>query len=271
MSMWRTIAGLFGLVSDRPSAPDLPTGTYWHDPDTGKTWGTDEAQWHPMAVMHLIDMLTKSIMDLDDVDSDMIPIPGQALTWDGDHWTAESASSGGPAMIGPWIYDNLEADLAGEPLWLLDGCRTALPICGHAGIECFVVTLNAAPTVGTATFHVTLNGSRTDCSVEFTDESNACLSTECEQFISTCDLIGFEVDTSVDLDPETLDATVMMRLGPPPPLDGYDGGTLIRELVEFEGGGGPEQGGSLLRELVEVEDGETTDGGTLLREEVVDP
>jgi hypothetical protein len=287
MSLWKTIATIFNLGADRPAPADVPYGTQHFSTDTGQLEGSDETQWInlvPGGTTH-----PHALHDLTDVDPSVTPDKGALLVGDGTMWqylppgtdgrslTTDSTDplgvvwgGGSGYHIGPWIYDEMEANLATEPMWLLDGDRTGLPLCGMAGVACFVVQLSEPLVAGTATFHLTVDGSTTGCQITFDNSTAACLSQECVQFVDACEVIGLAIDTSSDLDPLVVDATVMVRIGAPPPLDGLKGGTLIRELAEYEGGETTD-GGTLIRELAEYEGGTTTDGGTLIREEVVDP
>jgi hypothetical protein len=270
MSMWRSIPMLVGDVVDRPVAADVPYGTQWHDPNTGLTWASDEIEWHFISALHLADMLTKLITDLDDVDGAMSPELDDVLTWDGGQWTSTPPNRGGPGVLGPWIYDGLEPDLVFEPTWLLDGCRTAIPItCSEQGLRCIVAHVDPPRTDGTARFEVFVNGMTTGLRADIDNDNPLCAIDTGSWVLHPCDLVEVRVTTSTDWAPDS-NVTVMVELAAPP-RTGQGGGTLARMEVVFSAIGETTDGGTLARmETVLSFDEGTTDGGTLARMEVVD-
>jgi hypothetical protein len=157
------------------------------------------------------------------------------------------------AQVGPWIYDDVEADLTNEPLWLLDGARAGVPLCVSHRIECVVVRTDSPRTAGTLTVKVTVN----DVPIDMTGAvlnaaSPQCSSDEVDVVAGACEMIGASVTTSSDWEPIDANITVMI---------------LWRALLMYPGIGG----GALAREEVIFGGGEMEDGGALAREEVVSP
>lgn len=171
--------------------------------------------------------------------------PDTGNTWATDETTwYPLGSAAGVGQVGPWIGDAVTASTYDEDLTLLDGVRLVLPMCSPVNVECVVVYLSDVIVYGSVEVRLTVNGVETGEAI-LLSEGN-CLAVDLGVYVETCDVIGFTITTSADLDP-TVSVTVMARLGPPTPPDtspGEDVHTLARHGIvlghQVSGGSPPD-------------------------------
>lgn len=149
------------------------------------------------------------------------PTTGITYATDETQWyqigTADSGAAGG--SVGPWIGNTLDPGLTDEALTLLDGRRLFMPICEEANVECVTVYLSDQITYGAVEVQLTVNGVQQGDPVVVEDDD--CATAELGVYVAPCDVIGFTVTTSGDLEhpasAEDLDVTVVAQFGAPTP------------------------------------------------------
>lgn len=146
------------------------------------------------------------------------PATGSTYGSDETTWYLMGTSSAASGSVGPWIYNSLMYDDQAD-MTLLDGTRTVLPICSPANVECVVVYLSAPVTYGAMSVQLTVNGVPEGDPIVLTE--GRCATANLGVYVETCDVIGFEVQASGDIEPSDLDVTVMATFGAPtpPPTD----------------------------------------------------
>ena len=143
------------------------------------------------------------------------PDTGNTYATDEAHWYPVGTAAG-VGQVGPWVGDDIGYDTQYQDLTLLDGIRLALPMCSPVNVECVVVYLSEVIVYGSVQIQLTVNG--IDTGDPITLEEGNCLAADLGVYVETCDVIGFSVSTSPDLEPD-VSVTVMARLGAPTPPD----------------------------------------------------
>lgn len=142
---------------------------------------------------------------------------GATFVTDETRWHQVSGLGAG-GTVGPWIANSLHYDMLYEDLTLLDGMRIALPACAEVNVDCVVASLTETLTYGQVAVQLTVNGiERGDPVV--VQPGDFCAAGAPGVYVRECDVIGFTVSTSSDLEHpgEDLHLTVMARFGSPTP------------------------------------------------------
>jgi hypothetical protein len=283
MSLWKTLATIFGLDADQPAPTDVPYGTQHFSTDTGQLEGSDETQWInlvPGGTTH-----PHALHDLTDVDPSVAPDKGNLLIGDGTTWQHLPAGKDGQTLstdslevlgvrwgggigghaLGPWIYDAVPVDVD-DDMRLLDNVRLELPALANGGIGKIAILTDDPVTSGSITVTLMKDGAATFTTLSIDD--GQCVQGDAARFYAACQRIGVRITSSNDLAPLDLNVTVLLVWDTGVVDPGSGGGTLVRETVSFEGGDLAD-GGTLTRESIIYEGGDLADGGTLTRESII--